>query len=80
METTSARYDRFYTTADLIPGMTYKTLRRSNDHTPITIEFMKHKTGPKQWRFQDELLLDKNFTEKLKTKQMNKTYSKFRTI
>ena len=62
----SARYDRIYVTANLVPGITYATLRRTNDHAPIRISILEQRKGIKQWRFQDELLLEESFISKMK--------------
>ena len=64
-ETTSARYDRFYVSLNLLRGITFKLMRRSSDHHPIYIEVLKHKTGPRQWRFNDNLLQSADFIQKL---------------
>ena len=77
-ETTSARYDRFHVSANLVPGLEYKILRRTSDHAPISIEVLKHRTGSKQWQFNDELLNSPSFIQKLQENIKN-TISQFST-
>ena len=64
-EQTSARYDRFYVSSNLVQGIKYQTLQRLNDHAPISIEVLKQKIGQKLWRFQDVLLEDETFISKM---------------
>ena len=64
-ESTSARYDRFYVSADLVPGVTFKNLRRTGDHAPIVTEILKHRVGTKSWKFNDDLLKNAVFVQKL---------------
>ena len=52
----SARYDRFYVTADLLQGAESHRESRTGDHTPIYIEVMAKPKGRGHWRFDDRLL------------------------
>ena len=64
-ESTSARYDRFYVSSNLVQGIKFQILQQINDHAPISIEVLKQKTGQKLWRFQDALLEDETFIRKM---------------
>ena len=63
-EATSARYDRFYTTQNLVQGIKFKLLKRTGDHAPIEIS-----TGDQEirqnWKFSDSLLSDPAFIQRL---------------
>ena len=63
-EATSARYDRFYTTQNLVQGIKFKLLKRTGDHAPIEI-----RTGDQEirqnWKFSDSLLSDPAFIQRL---------------
>ena len=64
-EASSERYNRFHFSADLIPGVTYKIMRRTSDHAPIVIDVLKHRTGKTPWEFNDDLLKNTTFIQKL---------------
>ena len=63
-EMTSARYDRIYTTPSLLPGISFKILRRTSDHAPIEICTAKNGDS-KRWRMSDFLLSNVVFLEGL---------------
>ena len=51
-EQTSARYDRWYTSSDLLVGAKLKLENRTGDHTPD----MSQKRGLSLWQFDDRIL------------------------
>ena len=63
-EMTSARYDRIYTTSSLLPGISFKMLRRTSDHAPLEVCTAKNGNS-KRWRMSDYLLSNAFFLEGL---------------
>ena len=63
-ENTSARYDRFYVSQNLLQGIEYKILRRTGDHAPIEISFQQQKHN-RNWKFTDTLITNPQFLQEL---------------
>ena len=55
-ERTSARYDRWYMSSELLVGAKLKIERRTGDHAPVKVEIMCQKRGMALWQFDDRIL------------------------
>ena len=55
-EGTSARYDRWYMTSELLVGAKLKSERRTGDHAPVMVEILCQKRGMALWQFDDRIL------------------------
>ena len=64
-EQTSARYDRFYISQNLIQGTKYKILPRTGDHAPIELALQHQQPHTSRWKFTDSLLTDASFVQRL---------------
>ena len=64
MERTSARYDRFYCSAEMLAGSSTRNLTRTGDHAPVQFSTTQTR-APNQWKFSDELLGDPEFLSSL---------------
>ena len=64
-EQTSARYDRFYISQNLIQGAQYKILPRTGDHAPIELALQQQQSHGSRWKFTDSLLTDAGFLQRL---------------
>ena len=53
---TSARYDRYYVTQDLLTGAEINVLPRIGDHAPVELRILQTERGERDWRMDDTLL------------------------
>ena len=64
-ENRSARYDRFYISPHLLFDAKIKRKPRIDDHTPLVLELKEIRTHGNSWRFDDKLLEDASFLQKI---------------
>ena len=63
-----ARYDRIYVSPMLMQGAKIEYLKRIDDHVPVRAIIQKTVMGSRQWRFDDALLQDAMFQQKMQDK------------
>ena len=61
-----ARYDRWYVSEGLLNGISYKTLHRTGDHSPIMIEIIKTR-GYGTWKLKEEYVGKEWFCKKVES-------------
>ena len=64
-EKISSRLDRFYVSPQLLADAKIIRKDRVDDHTPLVLEIQEQRSHTNIWRFEDKLLEDASFKQKL---------------